>query len=105
MIVRLWRGRAAPDRPDAYPEHFRAAVLPALATTPGFLGATLLRAAGPQAIEFVALTRWRSLDAIRAFAGADISQAVVEPGAAAALSSYDTHATHYEVVVEAPPPA
>jgi hypothetical protein len=36
-------------------------------------------------VEFLVLTRWQSLAAIRAFAGADIEKAVVEPNAVAAL--------------------
>ena len=39
MIVRTWRGRAAPAQPDAYPEHFRFTVLPALKAIKGFRGA------------------------------------------------------------------
>jgi heme-degrading monooxygenase HmoA len=32
-------------------------------------------------VEFLVLTRWSSMDAIRAFAGADVRKAVVEPAA------------------------
>jgi hypothetical protein len=40
-------------------------------------------------IEFLVLTRWRSIDAFEAFAGGDIGGAVVEPGALAALVEFD----------------
>jgi heme-degrading monooxygenase HmoA len=46
------------------------------------------------------VTRWRSLDAVRAFAGADPDAAVVEPEAAAVLTRYDARVKHYEVVLE-----
>ena len=101
MIVRTWRGRAAPAQPDAYPEHFRFTVLPALKAIKGFLGAQLLRHDRPDEIEFLVLTRWASLDAIRAFAGEHLDQAVIEPEAAAALVSFDTTVRHYEVIEEA----
>ena len=101
MIVRTWRGRAAPAQPDAYPEHFRFAVLPALKAIKGFRGAQLLRHDRPDEIEFLVLTRWASLDAIRAFAGEQLDQAVIEPEAAAALVSFDTTVRHYEVIEEA----
>jgi heme-degrading monooxygenase HmoA len=51
-------------------------------------------------IEFLVLTRWRCMDAIRAFAGADVDKAVVEPGAVAALIEFDKRVHHYEVVEE-----
>jgi heme-degrading monooxygenase HmoA len=100
MIVRVWRGRASPARPDAYPKHFRDNVVPELRGIEGFLGASLLRHDSAGQIEFVVETRWASLDAIRAFAGANVTQAVVEPEAVAALVDYDRVVTHYEVVAD-----
>jgi heme-degrading monooxygenase HmoA len=104
MIIREWRGRPAPANADAYPAHFRANVLPELREIPGFLGAQLSRRQRGDAIEFLVLTRWQSLDAIRGFAGADISRAVVEPQAVAALLEFDATVHHYEVIEETPPP-
>jgi heme-degrading monooxygenase HmoA len=101
MIVRSWRGRASATEPDAYPRHFAHRVLPALRGIDGFLGATLLREAQGETIEFLVLTRWASLAAIRAFAGEDLGRAVVEPEAVTALVSFDATVRHYEVVQEA----
>jgi len=103
MIVRVWRGRAPASKPQDYPEHFRRHVLPELKGIVGFLGASLLRREEGDGIEFMVLTRWMSLDAIRAFAGADIGKAVVEPAAVAALIDFDETVQHYDVVEEIPP--
>ncbi len=92
-------------RADAYPAHFRANVLPQLARVPGFLGACLGRRRLDDKIEFLVLTRWRSIDAIGGFAGSEIEEAVVEPGAIAALVDFDSRARHYEVVEDARSPA
>ena len=100
MIVRTWRGRAPSSNPLAYIEHFRRKVLPELQRIEGFLGVSLLREDGPDHVEFLVLTRWASMDAIRAFAGDDIGNAVVEPDAVAALTSFDRTVQHYEVVQE-----
>jgi heme-degrading monooxygenase HmoA len=100
VIVREWRGRTAPDKAGAYPRHFRENVLPELGGIAGFLGARLLRRTLGAQIEFVVLTRWSSLAAIKAFAGDDIEQAVVEPGAIAALADYDRIVQHYELIQE-----
>lgn len=100
MIVRSWRGCADPKKSTAYPEHFRRNVLPELRGIAGFQGAQLLRHDRPDEVEFLVLTRWASMDAIRAFAGKDVSQAVVEAEAVAALTNFDKTVTHYEMVAE-----
>ena len=64
----------------------------------GFAGASLLKQDRPNDVEFLVLTRWTSLDAIRAFAGDDIRKAVVEPEAAVLLASFDPTVEHFEVV-------
>jgi heme-degrading monooxygenase HmoA len=99
MIIREWRGRAATASGEAEPEHFRASVLPELLQVPGFLGAHLSQL--EDRIEFLVLTRWQSIEAIRGFAGSDISKAVVEPAAAAALLDFDASVQHYDVIEEA----
>jgi heme-degrading monooxygenase HmoA len=103
MIIRAWRGRASRARSDAYPKHFRAMVVPELRTVPGFLGAQLGRRADGDKVEFLVLTRWQSMEAVRAFAGAAVDRAVVEPGAVAALDGYDDTVQHYEVIEEVLP--
>lgn len=103
MIIREWRGRAPRTRAGEYPTHFRTRVVHELRDVPGFVGATLSKREEGEGVEFVVLTRWRSLEAIRAFAGDDLERAVVEPGAVAALSDYDHTVRHYEVIEEIAP--
>jgi len=100
MIIRSWRARAQPAREQDYVHHFRTNVLPGLRALEGFLGASLLRRDDIGEVEIQVLTKWRSLDAVRAFAGANISHAVVEPEAEAALLSFDKTVTHHDVVVD-----
>src|SRR5258708_3936221 len=96
MILREWRAPATPL--PAYPTHFRTKVLPELARVPGFLGAQLSKRQLGDAIEFLVLTRWRTIGAIQDFAGSDIAKAIVEPGAIAALIDFDRRVLHYEVI-------
>jgi heme-degrading monooxygenase HmoA len=106
MIIREWRGRAPSWKANEYPEHFRTKVLPELAHTMGFLGAHLgKRRIDDGMIEFLVLTRWRSMEAVQGFAGGDVAKAVVEPGAVAALVDFDARVQHYEVLEDAPPAA
>jgi heme-degrading monooxygenase HmoA len=98
MIVREWRGRARRSQADAYPRHFRERVISELREVPGFMGAQLSRRDVDGGVEFLVLTQWQSMDAIRGFAGTEVDKAVVEPGAAAALVEFDERVRHYEVV-------
>jgi heme-degrading monooxygenase HmoA len=103
MIIRAWRGRASRSRSDAYPKHFRAVVIPELRTVPGFLGAQLCRRAEGDKVEFLVLTRWQSMAAVRAFAGPTVDKAVVEPGAVTALDDFEDIVRHYEVLEDIRP--
>jgi heme-degrading monooxygenase HmoA len=104
MIVRRWEAVAKPGHAAAYRQHLESTVLPQLRALPGFIGLTLMRADRQGRIGLVVESRWQSMDAIRAFAGAAPEAAVVEPAARAVLSEFDDFATHYEVMLEAGSP-
>jgi DNA-binding MarR family transcriptional regulator/GNAT superfamily N-acetyltransferase/heme-degrading monooxygenase HmoA len=98
MIVRMWMARATPVNAGRYRTHFEHAVLPELRGLAGFGGASLLSREHDGFTELAVLTRWRSRDAIRAFAGAELGKAVVARSAAKVLASWDGHVTHYDEV-------
>ena len=98
MIVRAWRGYAAITEGEAYPRHLLQSVRPKLERLPGFRGLYLLRHRRMEEIEFLVLTLWESMDAIRAFAGDQSEHAVVEPEARAALVRVEGTVAHYEVL-------
>jgi mannose-6-phosphate isomerase-like protein (cupin superfamily) len=98
VIARRWTARAeGSEQADAYVAHFEGAVRPQLESTDGFLGATLERVQDDDGTEIVVVTRWASMDAIRAFAGEDVDLAVVEPEARAVLSQFDDRVRHIEL--------
>jgi heme-degrading monooxygenase HmoA len=103
VIARLWSARAARAEAPAYAEHLRAHVLPDLRAVDGYDGAMLLERDTSDGTEILVLTLWRSLDAIRAFAGDDIEDAVVADEAAKVLSDFDRRVRHYELVVRDEP--
>ena len=100
MIARLWHGWTAPENADAYEEFLRTKMFPSIHRVPGYLGADLLRRDDGQEIAFVTITRFESLESVRAFAGEDYEQAVVEPEARALLSRFDDRSEHYEIVID-----
>ncbi len=63
----------------------------------GFHKIELLRRPLGTEVEFVTIMWFASLDAIKAFAGADYETAVVPPAARAVLSRFDPKSQHYEV--------
>jgi heme-degrading monooxygenase HmoA len=100
MIARVWSARTTGAQAPAYVEHLRTQVLPAVRRMDGYGGAMLLERAAHDGVEIIVLTFWRSLDAIRGFAGADLEGAVVAEEAVALLTQFDRRVRHYEVAVQ-----
>lgn len=101
MILRTWVAYAKQGNARAYREHLRLAVLPQLRKLDGFVGLSVCEADQGDRVEIMVVSRWQSLDAIKAFAGPKPERAVVDPGARAVLSEYDDFATHYNITFEA----
>ncbi len=95
----MWSARATATGASRYVDYFRAQVLPELTAIAGYKGASVLRRERGSDVEVVVITRWASMDAIRAFAGDTVDTAVVHAAAAALLTDFDKHVTHHTVVV------
>jgi heme-degrading monooxygenase HmoA len=100
MVIRQWRGLAKREEVPRYLAHFQSEVLPRLRGLAGFSGATVLRHNKGEGVELTVLSRWDSIDAVRAFAGVDFDKAVVALDARPYFHSYDETVTHHEVVVD-----
>lgn len=100
MIVRLWSCRAPFEKAKGYVDFFREKIVPQLRGIDGHRGATVLQRPLEGEVEILVLTRWDSMDAIRAFAGDEPTRAVVEDEAKVFLKEYDSRVTHFEVVLE-----
>ena len=101
--VRTWSATADAKGAGNYSRYFTGTLLPGLRKLPGFQGAYLLRRDldGNGTVELTAHTFWESPDVIRAFAGDDITVAIVEPEARAMLLDFDRTATHRSVIADA----
>jgi heme-degrading monooxygenase HmoA len=100
MIARIWTARTTPAQAPAYADHLRSRVLPHLRTIPGYRGASLFRRDVEGEADLIVVTRWQSMEAVRAFAGDDPETAVVEDEAAAVLTGYDRRVRHCTIVVD-----
>ena len=100
MIARLWHGWTTSANAPVYETLLREEVLPSIHRVAGYHGACLLRRQAGEEVEFVTLTLFDSLGAVRAFAGEDYELAVVPPEARRVLSRFDQRSVHYTVVIE-----
>ena len=98
MISRLWHGWTTNENAAAYENLLRREVLPGIHRVQGFQGAQLLRRDGEKEVEFVTITLFESMQAVKEFAGEDYEVAVVPPEARKLLSRFDERSAHYETV-------
>jgi antibiotic biosynthesis monooxygenase len=98
MIGRLWHGWTKPENADAYERLLRSTILPGIHRVAGYKGTYLLRRPVGEEVEFITLTLWESMEAIRAFAGPEGKTAVVPPEARKLLARFDEASRHYDAV-------
>ena len=104
MIARIWSGAVRTTDADDYAEYIRDTGFAEYGRTPGNRGAWLLRRDDEGTSEFITLSLWESVDAIRAFAGEDIEAAVLYPEDARYLIGGESRIAHYEVAEHIPDP-
>jgi heme-degrading monooxygenase HmoA len=100
MISRHWKGTVKRGCADAYIAHLERETFPSLRRLPGFVEASILRRETEEGTEFQIVTVWQSFDAIQAFAGPDLTAAVVPDAAQRLMATYDRFVVHYEIVEE-----
>lgn len=98
MISRQWRGLARREQAHNYIGHLRAETFPALRKVAGFVDASILSRQVEEGVEFLVVTRWESMAAIRQFAGEDPERAVVPAAVATMMLDYDRRVRHFDVV-------
>jgi heme-degrading monooxygenase HmoA len=99
VIARIWRGWTTTGDGDTYEAFLRTTIFPTLADrVSGFHGGYVLRRERGGEDEFVVITLFESLGAVRAFAGERYEVPVIEPEAARLLTRGDERAAHYVVV-------
>ena len=98
MIARTWRGAVRAVDADAYLDYLDQSGLAAFRATPGHRGAAVLRRIVGGQAEFVVLSLWDSMDAVRRFAGDDENRARFFPDDDRYLVARDLHVDHFDVV-------
>lgn len=99
MITRNWTGVVKPERTNDYIAHLQNDTFEKLRTIKGFKQATIHRRLVTDGVEFLVVTNWDSMEAIREFAGDAADIAVVPQVAQEMLVRYDPVVRHYEEVI------
>ena len=98
MIARTWRGAVRGEDADAYLDYLEVTGLKEYRDTPGNRGILALRRIDGERCEYLIVSLWDSMEAVKAFAGDDVETAVFYPEDDRFLVDRDLTSTHYEVV-------
>jgi heme-degrading monooxygenase HmoA len=100
VIARVWHGSTTRENADAYERLLAQTILPGIDRVRGYRGAELFRRDLGDEIEFMTITRFDSLDAVREFAGENYERAVISDEAHRLLARFDERSVHYEIAFE-----
>jgi heme-degrading monooxygenase HmoA len=100
MISRHWTGLVKKGREDEYIAHLKNETFKKLYQIEGFVNASILKRELTEGTEFLIITKWNSLKAIREFAGEKYEEAVVPEMAQEMMIRFDKQVKHYEVNFE-----
>lgn len=96
MIARVWHGYTKVENADDYERLLETEILPGIESEHRG-GVHLLRRDLADAVEFITICYFDSLDEVKQFAGEDYEQCVVPPRARALLERFDERSQHYEI--------
>jgi heme-degrading monooxygenase HmoA len=99
-IARIWRGRTLASKADEYQAYLDASGISRVRAAPGNLGVTVLRRNDGGKTEFLVLSIWESVDAIKKFAGEDYQKTVILPRDREYLIEVEPNVLHYEILRE-----
>lgn len=105
MICRVWHGWTTPANADAYEALLKSEIVPGIhgRGIAGFREMQVCRREQGDAVEFMTVMWFESIESVRAFAGDDYEVAVVPPAARALLARFDARSQHYEVKLDTVP--
>ncbi len=98
MIARLWRGWTARSDAERYAAILYATGVPAYRAIEGNQGVHVLRRDEGERTEFLLVSLWYSMEAVRRFAGPQPEVAVFYPEDEGILVERETRVLHYHVV-------
>lgn len=98
MVARLWHGRTLTAKADDYEKYLEASGVKKMLATEGNHGVEVLRSTAGGQTDFIVISYWESIDAVKRFAGANYQSAVILPRDGEYLIDVEPEVVHYEVV-------
>jgi antibiotic biosynthesis monooxygenase (ABM) superfamily enzyme len=100
MISRIWHGWTTAANADKYQALLTTVIIPGIPARkiPGYRSIRVDRRTSGDEVEFVTTMVFDSLEAVKEFAGGEMTTSVVPAAARALLARFDEHAAHYEVI-------
>ena len=98
MISRNWTGLCKKEKAADYILHLHQDTFQEIEKIDGFIKASILKRELPEGVEFLVITEWQSIDAIKQFAGADYDTAVVPQIVRDMMIRFDEKVRHYEIM-------
>lgn len=98
MTSRQWKCILKEEAHDRYINFLNKVVFAEAKALPGFIDANIYKRNTENGLEFMVTTLWEDLKSIEAFAGEDISIAMVPEEAQEMMISFDQTVVHYEVI-------
>ncbi len=97
MISRHWNGLLKKGKEDEYMAFLKSTVFKEMERLPGFVSAQILHREAGEGTDFMIITEWENMDAIRQFAGENTETAVVEDYVRERMIRFDHKVRHYKV--------
>jgi heme-degrading monooxygenase HmoA len=98
MIARVWHGRTLAAKADAYAKSLDMTGVARMLKTDGNHGVEVLRRSDGPRTDFIVISYWESLEAVKRFAGAEYEKAVILDRDREYLIDIEPTVVHYEVV-------
>lgn len=99
MIARVWSGVTPESKAKQYLDYLVATGVKDAQSIEGNRGVTVLRRVSEGHAEFLVISLWDSMDAIRQFAGKEIDTSRYYPADTEYLISLEPEVTHYDVLL------
>jgi heme-degrading monooxygenase HmoA len=74
MVARIWHGRTAAEKADEYRQYLFDAGIKKIASLPGNRGVQMMMSRRPNEAEFIVVSYWDSIEAIKGYAGENYTQ-------------------------------
>ena len=99
-IARVWRGVTPRSKREEYLAYLKETGVDEIRNTPGNLGVRIYVRNTKQGSEFIFVSFWKSMSAIRRFAGDDVEKARYYPKDREFLMKLEWKVRHYETAFE-----